>query len=233
MILSFAHHLKVSMEEWSIRKTADGSETLLGTRFGQYYHSVHGAIQESEHVFMGEGLFALNQEKDLRILEIGLGSGLNALLANRHRKNSRFKTHYYSYELFPISRETSYKLTYGKALNDSGSDEIFTLIHTSDWESDILLNQGFLLHKRNADVLNGIKEREIDLVFFDAFSPNSQPELWTVEVFKDIRDAMKDGAVLTTYCAKGDVRRAMIEAGLRVEQRPGPPGKREMLRAFK
>ncbi len=213
-------------------RTSDGSYTLKSELFQQHYHSLHGAIQESEHVFFKEGLLRYQHIRNLRILEVGFGTGLNALLAFKYSKERNSKTDYISYEAFPISIDIAEKLEYGKWLGKD-YDKTLLSMHTAPMGVAQMISEEFSLLKKQEDILEGMDEEEVDIVFFDAFSPGSQPELWAVEVFSNLHACMKQGGILTTYCSKGDVRRAMLMAGFKVEKCPGPPGKREMLRAIK
>lgn len=205
--------------------TLDGSSTLYSDQFDQHYHSVHGAVQESQHVFLDKGLAECQQTEPLRILEMGFGTGLNALMTAMQAPMS---VHYLSLEAYPISPEQLAQLNYGKLLQ---VEELFTDIHEAAWDKTVSISPRFTLEKRLGMLEAFEGTSEIDLVYWDAFAPGAQPELWTEEVFRSILSWMNPGGILTTYCAKGDVRRAMIAAGFQIEKVPGPPGKREMLRA--
>lgn len=205
--------------------TKDGSSTLFSDRFDQHYHSVHGAVQESQHVFLEMGLVACDQAKPIRVLEMGFGTGLNALMT---AMQAAMPVHYISLEAYPISPEQTSALNYGKLLQ---AEELFDRIHSAAWNTAVAISPNFILEKRLGMLEAFEGTAKIDLVYWDAFAPGAQPELWTEEVFKSVLSWMNPGGILTTYCAKGDVRRAMIAAGFEVEKVPGPPGKREMLRA--
>ena len=220
-------------KEDAMVKTGDGSPTILSTRFNQHYHSIHGAVQESQHVFMKHGLLELDQRQDLNVLELGFGTGMNAFLTLAYRQDCGFRTSYCSYEAFPLISDQYKDLDYSSFIQPEKKQSVFQSMHKAPWEELTEIIPGFSLKKVNADVLNGLAVQNVDLVIFDAFSPNSQPELWTEDAFKMFYNSMKKGGILSTYCAKGDVRRTLISVGFQVNKLPGPPGKREMLQAIK
>lgn len=205
--------------------TKDGSSTLYSARFDQHYHSIHGAVQESQHVFLDMGLKALEGNRPIRIMEMGFGTGLNALMTCQQADR---EIHYISLEAFPLSEEETKQLNYGVLLE---GEEAFQRIHEAAWGEPVTITDRFLLEKHHISLEEFPGTADIDLVYWDAFAPGSQPELWTESVFAGIHSWMNPGGILTTYSAKGDVRRALIAAGFEIEKLPGPPGKREMLRA--
>lgn len=211
--------------------TGDGSSTLYSEKYGETYHSRHGAIQESMHVFIGMGLAALPQEKqDISILEMGLGTGLNVLLTALHQGERTIR--YTSLEAEPIGPEQYQELNYSEELDGEKRSNLLTKIHELPWQSWQELQADFQLFKFLGKLQDFQPEskQKFDLIYYDAFAPGTQPELWTQEIFEKLFAFCHPGAVLTTYCAKGAVRRAMIAAGFEAERVPGPPGKREMLR---
>lgn len=210
--------------------TEDGSHTFFVPELGEHYHSVHGAIQESLHIFIHNG-FDRIQASPLSILEIGFGSGLNALLTLMKSKDERKPVYYEAWEAFPMSVEEAGLLNYTSLL-DSGK-ETFLELHRSPWEREIPITPIFRLKKVCQDFRNFNSDRAFDLVYFDAFGPDFQPELWGTEVFKNIGNRMAKNARLVTYSAKGQVRRNLREAGFLVDKAPGPPGKREITVAIK
>ncbi|WNJ20189.1 tRNA (5-methylaminomethyl-2-thiouridine)(34)-methyltransferase MnmD [Pontibacter sp. G13] len=211
--------------------TKDGSSTLYAPGFDEHYHSIHGAVQESLHVFIQMGLSALPDEGTVRIFEMGFGTGLNALLTYFHRGNRQVD--YVGIEAFPIIWEQAKDLSYAKDMNDPDAEVVFQRMHEADWEQPVALTEGFTLTKLKTE-LNQVQAQEpFDLIYFDAFAPNTQPELWTDEVMNLMFQMLRPGGIWVTYSAKSSVRRALIQAGLEVEKLPGPPGKREMLRASK
>jgi tRNA U34 5-methylaminomethyl-2-thiouridine-forming methyltransferase MnmC len=222
----------MSKASFEIQKTADGSVTVLSGNFGETYHSVNGAITESQHVFIN-ACYKIVDVNPVTVLEIGFGTGLNAFLTLLEAEKEKREVYYSSIELFPIPSDIYKNLYYSDNCLQGKVDE-FLLLHQSDWEKEVAITGHFRLTKRNADIaVFDFGLEKYDVVYFDAFSPNIQPELWTKEIFNRIFRSMKSGGVLTTYCAKGEVRRNMQNAGFIVERLSGPPGKREMLRAVK
>lgn len=217
--------------------TKDGSHTIHIPGMNVTYHSVNGAIRESTHVFIDSGLKFCKGGADrpgsITILEAGFGTGLNALLTLISTENSGQKVHYYTLELHPLTEEEFKSLNYCEQLNQHRLKTFFEKLHGCDWEKDIPLTPLFTIHKALQSILHFSMKGPFDLVYFDAFAPASQPELWTKNVFDSLIQVMSSGALLVTYCSKGDVRRAMLAAGFKVEKLPGPPGKREILRAIK
>lgn len=209
--------------------TKDGSYTLLHPTLDVTYHSRHGALTESLHVFIGEGLkFRCAQEapKPLRVLEMGFGTGLNALLSSQWAKAAGWPLHYTAVETFPVLLSQVASLGYG----DMPAME---KLHASAWNEAVQVHDHFILEKRGCPLQEWLTQStdHYDLVYYDAFAPLAQPELWTTDIFQKIYARMNEEAVWVTYCSKGDVRRSLVEAGFVVEKIPGPPGKREMLRA--
>ena len=214
-----------------LQVTADGSHTLFIPGMDEHYHSVNGAVQESRHVFIEAGLHHLERE-EINLLEIGFGTGLNAFLTLLDAATHERKIHYYSIELYPLDMEMIQALNYGEVIS-AGSGDAFRALHEAQWNTSVEITSSFELHKIQGDSNTCELPERIDLVYFDAFAPDKQPEMWCLEIFKRLYENMTAGSVLTTYCAKGAVRRMMKEAGYSVERIPGPPGKREMLRAMK
>ena len=214
-----------------LRKTADGSFTLFNPDFGEHYHSTFGAIQESEHIFIRAGLEPfIGRHDTIHVFEMGFGTGLNALLTFLQAEKTGQKIRYYGLEAFPISMETAKMLNYPEFLN--ADQKLFLKFHEPD--NLINISPEFTLVKETGTMEQTVlPDEHFDVVYFDAFSPEAQPELWTQEIFGKIYNAMKTGGVLTTYSCKGTVKRAMKAAGFQLEKLPGPPGKREFLRAMK
>ncbi|MEL7529930.1 MAG: tRNA (5-methylaminomethyl-2-thiouridine)(34)-methyltransferase MnmD [Bacteroidota bacterium] len=212
--------------------TNDGSSTLYSPQYDEHYHSVHGAIQESMHVFIRMGLDALPLErKEIRILEMGFGTGLNALLSLLHRKDR--KVHYTGLEAIPVASEMAAALNYPDKLGEPALKTPFMALHEAIWEEPSIISPGFSLVKHHTRLEIFQAEEGFDLIYFDAFAPNSQPELWTEDIMRRMYRMMRPGGIFVTYSAKSSVRRGLQSAGFRVEKLPGPPGKREMLRAIK
>ena len=258
--------------------TEDGSHTLFSEMAGQTYHSSHGAVQESRHIFISqlaskcqqsmldgrlveiegqgltdpsaygsspnsgeqlEGQRSMVDGRRLAVLEIGFGTGLNALLTACWAEENGVRVDLSTIELYPLEERVYRELNYGRLL---GHEELFVKLHEADWNVGLQeIVPEFAICKYKRDIVEwlcneecGMRNEELyDVVYFDAFSPDAQPELWTEEVFRNVYGLMKKGGVLTTYCAKGDVRRAMLAAGFKVEKLQGPPGKRHILRAEK
>ena len=214
-----------------IEKTEDGSDTLFVPELNEHYHSVHGATTESNHVFIDAGLMPiLEEKKHIRILEIGFGTGLNALLTIL-RTNGSHLIHYTGIELYPLPQEVIRQLDFALPPEEK---KVWEQLHTVEWNEYAAITDNFHLKKWQTDVTKCLVFTEqYDLIYFDAFAPDIQPAMWTPELFESLFNAMNDGGILTTYCAKGQVRRNMQQAGFTTERLPGPPGKREMLRARK
>ena len=216
----------------SIEVSEDGSTTLRVLDWDEPYHSRHGAIQESRHVFLDQGLRPCNGT-NIHILEMGFGTGLNALLTYIHAKQQGLKIRYLGLEAFPLQEAEWAAMNYLKELSAEALLPIWRLMHTAEANAWINLNPHFEFCRAEMDVREFTADAEFDLVYFDAFGPRVQPELWTSGVFENMYRALRSGGTLVTYCSKGSVRRDMQDVGFRVEKIPGPPGKREMLRAQK
>lgn len=221
--------------EREIIKTGDGSTTIHLPEWNEQYHSRHGAIREAEHVFIKSGLQkSLESGKNLiSILEIGFGTGLNALVTWKEAKEKDLAISYTAVEAYPVAPEEVEKLNFTEELQEEGAQDFFKAIHNTPWESIITINPKFQLQKQKKFFQEIHDLEEYNLVYFDAFGARVQPELWTEEIFTIMFKALKQGGILVTYAAKGSVRRAMQTVGFTVERLPGPPGKREMLRATK
>ena len=211
--------------------TEDGSHSIYVQALDEHYHSVHGAFTESQHVFIEAGLKQL-KNSHIRILEMGFGSGLNALLTFVEANKSNISIYYTGIEKYPLERTITDSLNY-ESIIDPAWKGMFKLIHDSQWQQEVLIKPGFILKKVQCDMHEMGEVDEFDLVYFDAFAPEKQPELWTEDLFNHIFLSMRSNSILTTYSSKGTVRRNLEAAGFRVEKIPGPPGKREMTRAYK
>jgi hypothetical protein len=218
-----------------LHTTEDGSLTLYAPTFGEHYHSMHGAVQESEHIYLGLALrerMSSWQEGDapLRLFEVGFGTGLNALLSWREAEERHIPLWYYSIEKFPITPELYEALHYeGLGEEREVKDQLLRL-HTAPWDEAIELSPFFTLYKLRGDLTTCTFPERLSVIYYDAFSPESQPELWAEELFQRLGKVASSGAILSTYCAKGEVRRRLQRSGFLVERLPGPPGKREVLR---
>ena len=215
--------------------TSDGSKTIQIEDWDEQYHSIHGAIQESQHVYIKTGLhhfLKLYNPKDLRILEIGFGTGLNAFLTALESGQQGVEIHYEGVEAYPVKANELSQLNYAARIA-ADQQHLFDSLHELSWEELHPITSNFLLKKRQQFFSELSDENSFDLIYFDAFGARVQPELWTESIFKSMFSALKNKGVLVTYSAKGSVRRAMQTAGFLVERLEGPPGKREMLRATK
>lgn len=215
-----------------IQTTADGSPTLYLPDLDEHYHSVKGALTESQHIFINCGMKHCDKEQ-IRILEIGFGTGLNALLSATQCSKP---TDYFSLELFPLSMDIIAKAGYIDMFNDFDIKQTYFRLHEATWDSAVKITDMFTLHKLKCDFTSPqtILPTKIDVVYFDAFAPEKQPEMWTDRLLSRIYDCMSPGGILTTYCAKGEIRRRLQSVGFNIERLAGPPGgKREILRATK
>lgn len=219
--------------ERKIILTADGSHSISVPELNVAYHSVHGAITESLQVFIEAGYKAVCSQPlyQCSILEVGFGTGLNALLTAIEAEKTKQSIYYAALEPNPLTEKEFLSLNYCELLNRKDLQEDFIRMHKCEWNKGISLTEKVLMHKSNSTLQSFQHKTKFDLVYFDAFAPAAQPELWTKEVFEKMYALLKPGGILVTYCSKGDVRRAMIAAGFEVEKLPGPPGKREILRA--
>jgi len=218
--------------------TEDGSHTLYVAEIDECYHSTHGAVQESAHIFITEGLKAFvsacMQDEDceklphMNVLEIGFGTGLNAYLTIFEAERLKIGVRYTSIELFPLPAMVARQLNYPEKL--CKERDLFDKIHDLSWGEMHQVSSFFSLHKVQADFIRYELRDRYDVIYFDAFSPEKQSEMWSENCFRKLYKHCNENAVLTTYCAKGAVRRAMQSAGFIVERLPGPPGKREILR---
>ena len=208
-----------------IEQTADGSPTLRHPLSGEAYHSLNGAVTESKHVFIRAG-FETCGRNHVRVLEAGFGSGLNALLTLLAAESSGKSVYYTAVELYPVSMRTVAALSYSQ-------DRHFVRLHEAEWGVPTTITDNFTLHKIEADLAKIQFDTTFDVVYFDAFAPDCQPELWTTAIFTSIFDALATGGVLVTYSAKGEVKQALRKAGFEVSRLGGAPGKRHMLRAIK
>jgi tRNA U34 5-methylaminomethyl-2-thiouridine-forming methyltransferase MnmC len=211
--------------------TEDGSHSLFVHELNEHYHSVRGAYTESQHVFIEAGLNQIKR-RNIRILEMGFGTGLNALLTLAATNHSQITIHYTGIDKYPLPKSITSSLNYEliAGLNDRG---MLHLMHDVPWNQEALIRPGFVLEKMKCDMKDLDQINVFDLVYFDAFAPEKQPELWTEDLFRRLFISMRSDSILTTYSSKGMVRRNLQSAGFRVEKIPGPPGKREMTRAYK
>ena len=209
--------------------THDGSKSLFLPEMNETYHSKFGAITESKHVFIRSG-YQFVEADEISIFEVGFGTGLNVFLTYLEQQKDHRKIYFETIEKYPLPDEVIEQIN---IFENPQEKELFARLHRSGWEKQVALNENFILCKRQADLSDYQSDRKFDLVYFDAFAPNKQAEMWSEEIFQKMYDLLKEKGVLVTYSAKGSVRRTMQAVGFTVERIPGPPGKREMLRAMK
>lgn len=223
------------MEKLIIKTTADGSNTLFAPGLNEHYHSTYGAVQESQLVFIQNGLQHIPPcIKEISILEIGFGTGLNALLTVLESKKTLRKINYIAIEPFPIDDSLIDKLNFAAVLGGTEAEVYYSKIHKAGWGMPEFINDNFIISKIKATIEDtALRNEQFHLVYFDAFGPDVQPELWTEAVFIQLFECLKPEGVLVTYSCKGTVKRALKVAGFNIEKLPGPAGKREVLRAMK
>lgn len=219
-----------------IRTTNDGSKTLFISDLNENYHSHHGALQEAKHVFIDNGLKLINN-CEINILELGFGTGLNVLVTIDEfmKTDKNHIIHYMTLEKYPISTDEISQLNYGSLFNNQMISEIFEKIHHCEWNKKTEITPNFYFTKIQCDFfeLKNLMLPKINLVYFDCFGARVQPDLWEKELFEMVSDKMDDNGLLTTYSSKGSVRRILQNLNFKVEKKAGPPGKREMINAFK
>ncbi|HEY0739994.1 MAG TPA: tRNA (5-methylaminomethyl-2-thiouridine)(34)-methyltransferase MnmD [Chryseosolibacter sp.] len=221
-------------DDIQIITTGDGSHSLLNTALNETYHSVHGAKRESIHVFIKQGLEYFLERKavdTVKIFEVGFGTGLNALLTANFAQQHHQKISYTSIEAFPLDETIWKKLNYTESSEDT---VLFQRLHTATWQAENLINDFFSLTKLETTLQEVSPDQNVfDVVYFDAFAPSKQPELWEIEMLQKVFGALKPNGVFVTYCAKGQLKRDLKTIGFLVETLAGPPGKKEMVRALK
>ncbi|MCB0703691.1 MAG: tRNA (5-methylaminomethyl-2-thiouridine)(34)-methyltransferase MnmD [Saprospiraceae bacterium] len=214
--------------------TTDGSHTVESSQYGVSYHSKYGAIQESMHVFIDAGLRVAGiGKKKLAVLEAGFGTGLNALMAFIESTRHGWEIQYTGLEAYPLQPDITTQLNFTEILNLPELQPVFSRMHETPWNEVAQIAPGFELTKMQMRFEDVRFEVAFDVIFFDAFAPTAQPELWGEAVLGNMFRALKPGGILTTYCAKGAVKRQLRALGFEIESIPGPPGKREMTRARK
>lgn len=217
-------------EDFKLIITEDGSHTLYNSEQQEGYHSIHGALTESNHIFIKNGLETL-ERPSIKILEMGFGTGLNAYLSCLYATQRNLPIYYTALEKYPLPFDVFSKLNYPDLLKEDKA--LFLKLHTTSFHNDHSINDQFRLIKVQTDLLNYQTDQNFDLVYFDAFNPDLQPELWTNDVFKKLYNCMSNHSILITYSAKGRVKRALKQAGFQIIPLNGPPGKREITKAIK
>ena len=218
-----------------IFKTKDGSPTFIIDQQNETYHSRYGALTEASHIYIKRGLtswIGKNNKKEVRIFEMGFGTGLNAYLAICFCIKNKIKLNYYTVEKFPLSIKEIKILGMEKYLPYPEFHKFFKWLHLSDWNINIF-HQDFFFHKSNSDFFDSIIDNKYDIIFYDAFGYNTQPEMWGEKALKICYEILKPSGYWTSYCSKGSVRRCLEKLGFNVDRLQGPPGKREILRAIK
>jgi tRNA U34 5-methylaminomethyl-2-thiouridine-forming methyltransferase MnmC len=215
-------------------ETDDGSHSIHSEKYGVNYHSTHGAIAESQHIFINAGLrHKAAVQKEIAILETGFGTGLNAFMTLLEAEKRNLEVIYIGVEIFPIEESQFILLNYPEKLNVLERKDDFLNLHTCAWEKKFPISENFLFEKRKTPIEFVAFENTFDIIYFDAFAPQEQPELWGENVIHRMYRALKPDGVLLTYCAQGEFKRTLKKAGFQVERLPGPVGKREITRATK
>jgi tRNA U34 5-methylaminomethyl-2-thiouridine-forming methyltransferase MnmC len=222
------------MEDSRLFITDDGSHSIFSEKYGVSYHSKYGAIEETQHVFIDAALrFKAVVQQNISILEIGFGTGLNAFVTFLEAEKRNLFVKYTAVEAYPISFQQAEQLNYSALLKTDGDTDYFLKLHHSPWNVPFQLSDQFNIEK----VLKKFEEIEyqnqFDIIYFDAFAPDAQPELWDDEMLAKMYKALAPDGILVTYCAKGAVKRSLKKVGFSIEALPGPPRKREMTRATK
>jgi tRNA U34 5-methylaminomethyl-2-thiouridine-forming methyltransferase MnmC len=221
------------MENVRLLESGDGSHTLYNAQLDETYHSTHGALTESRHVFIAHGLVPfLEKQPEAAVLEIGFGTGLNALLSLEKAVEMGKKITYHTLETFPLPAEVVNGLNYSQYFSPT-LFEPFLAMHQAPWNGETVISENFLLTKLNTPLQEFSSSVLFDVIYFDAFAPRKQPEMWSAENMEKAIRNLKKGGIFVTYCATGQLRRDLKTLGLEVEKLPGPPGKREMTRGWK
>ncbi len=217
----------------TLYQTNDNSATLYNSELDETYHSRNGAVEESLYVFLKQGFeLASTQKHKINILEIGFGTGLNAILTAQKATTLNVSCDYFSLETFPLSTDLVAQLNYPQFIKPEFVNQ-FNLMHQCPWDSWQHINPNFNLYKAHTSVHQFKHNNLFDVIYFDAFGPDKQPDMWTSDVFENLFNHLNQGGIFVTYSAKGEVRRNLKSIGFNVELLPGPPRKRHMLRAIK
>lgn len=216
-----------------LRETADGSMTIYLPEMDEHYHSYHGAIQEAKHVFIENGIQRFPKKDSISVFELGLGTGLNALLTAIWANENNQKVNYFGLEAFPVEVEMNLQMNYQNLISNDLATNYFTKIIEAEWEKSIMISDKFQIQKVEETIQNLSITNQFDVVFFDAFGPRAQEEMWEFNLIEKTVQLLNSGGLFVTYCAKGQLKRDLKALGLKVEALPGPPGKREMTIAWK
>lgn len=215
-----------------LKKTADGSFTLYVPDLDEHYHSYHGALQEAKHVFIQNGVLMLTSKK-IRILEVGFGTGLNALLTACESVVLEVEIEYVGVEAYPVPIELLQKMDYASLIDHKDAFKFYNHMIQDVWGEEQLIHQSFKLTKVKQKIENYECQETFDIIYFDAFGPRVQEEMWTIAIMEKMYNSLNISGFLVTYCAKGQFKRDLKTVGFQVFDLPGPPGKREMVRAVK
>jgi tRNA U34 5-methylaminomethyl-2-thiouridine-forming methyltransferase MnmC len=215
-----------------IRVTGDGSKTIFLPELNETYHSSNGAVQESRHIFIQNGLDLVVNKGNIRILEVGFGTGLNALLSASWAEKNNQPIQYIGIEAKPLPPELCFQLDYPRHIGQH-ADKIYDELIRCDWEIDNQLTTHFSIQKREMKIQDFVAFEPMDLIYFDAFGPRVQAEMWDITILEKMIQSLNSGGALVTYCAQGQFKRDLKAVGFSLESLPGPPGKREMTRATK
>jgi tRNA U34 5-methylaminomethyl-2-thiouridine-forming methyltransferase MnmC len=214
-----------------LKTTSDGSHTIYVPELDEHYHSIHGAVQESNFIFINQGFDRSNADP-LNIFEVGFGTGLNALLTALKSESGSREVNYTAIEKYPLDETILRSLNHHQYSRIAGK-VLSARIHSAPWDTWIHICKNFNLRKINGDMTSWPLSGKFDLIYFDAFGPDKQPEMWTKEMFTSIAAATEKNGALVTYSAKGEVKRSLKACGFEVTLLPGPPGKRQIIRAVK
>jgi len=214
-----------------LKITSDGSHTLFVPELNEHYHSIHGAVQESSIVFIKNG-YQFCQEETVNILEIGFGTGLNVLLTLAASMDDKRRIHYTAIEKYPLEEKIIKALNHPVFAGEKGK-YFFKKLHSAPWDLTVMIHEKFSLTKHKGDLITDNLTGNYNLVYFDAFAPDKQPEMWSEEVFRKISGVTLSGGIIVTYSSKGQIKRILRSNGFSVYLIPGPPGKREVIRAIK
>ena len=215
-----------------LRETADGSMTIYLPEMDEHYHSYHGAIQEAKHVFIENGIQRFPKKDTISVFELGLGTGLNALLTAIWAEKNQQKVAYFGLEAFPVEPEMNFEMKYDSLITDYQSKDLFSKIIVAPWEAKTEIRNFFQLCKCQSKIQTLLVNQKYDIIYFDAFGPRAQEEMWGFEILKKTTSMLNPDGLFVTYCAKGQLKRDLKTLGLKVETLPGPPGKREMTIAW-
>lgn len=219
------------MDIFEIKKTGDGSLTIYNFEVDEHYHSINGAFEESMHIFIKSGFQYCNKQ-DITIFEAGFGTGLNAILTLIEAEKSRKKVNYFSIEKYPLTENIFKQIDYSAFIGQN-YQSVLQKIHSEEWNKILKISNNFNILKIHSDLKEFRPDFIIDITYFDAFSYEKQPDLWSFDIFKNIFEKTSENGILTTYASKGIIKQNLREAGFFVKRLAGPKGKRHIIRAEK